>query len=101
MIIERLTFHAKYGMGDALVQVMREGMTVGMNAQLKARILTDVTGTMFRIILEVEHANIADFAAYETKTPAEYGSAEFQSWFAKMQPLVERGDRELLQTVDM
>ncbi|MCC7365199.1 MAG: hypothetical protein IT303_12595 [Dehalococcoidia bacterium] len=100
MIIERLTFQAKYGAGDALVQVLKEAMTLGINAEVNGRILTDVTGPMFRVILEVEHADIRGFADFESRAPAEeYGTAEFQEWFAKMLPLVDRGERELLQTV--
>lgn len=103
MIIERNVFYAKYGQGDALVDVIRE-FTNGIGQSLIAgptRLLVDSTGTMFRVIWETEHPDMKGLAQAEAKQRKTFGQKKFQEWFAKMQPLVERGERELLQTVDL
>ena len=52
MIVERTTFYAKYGQGDALVNVLREFANgVGKPYINSApRIFVDATGEMFRVI---------------------------------------------------
>lgn len=47
----------------------------------------------------IGHDDLAALARRQNSEQAGYGSQEFQDWFAKMQPLVERGERELLQVV--
>lgn len=103
MIVERLTFQAKYGQGDALVNLVREFNRIGAAKGLPTvpRVYVDRTGPMFTVIWDSEHA---DIAAYATATGTEtgmYSDAEFQTWFAKMIPLVERGERQLLETIDL
>ena len=101
MIIERLSFQAKYGMGDALVQVLRESRAMDQARNLHPRLLTDATGAMFRVILETEHDDMQALARAGLDNAANFATQEFQDWFARMQPLVERGERELLQVVDL
>jgi hypothetical protein len=103
MIIERNTFQAKYGQGDALVQVIRE-WAKGPARKLTpgaVRVCTDVTGAMFTVIWDMEHRDMAELAATEAKLGEYFGTPEFQTWFARMQPLIERGERQLLTQVDL
>lgn len=98
MIVERLVFHAKYGKGDELVAIGKEADKLFAGAGMPpARILTDYTGTMFRMIIETEYPDVATWARLDEKAMQAPG---FGAWFARMQPLVERGERELLRVVD-
>lgn len=102
MLIERMTFIAKYGKGDALLESMRDFNRL-FGAQLGApgRMATDRTGRMFRITWDIEHADLAAWAAATATERAIFATQEFGNWFAKMEPLVESGERELLETVDL
>jgi hypothetical protein len=103
VIVERNVFYAKYGQGDALVDVIREFVNgVGQSMVTgPTRVLVDGTGTMFRVIWEMEYPDMKALAQAEAKQRKSYGQKKMQDWFAQMQPLVERGERELLQTVDL
>lgn len=105
MIIERLTFHVKYGQGDALLGVIREfskkfaSELTGSNNGF--RVCTDQTGPMFTVVWDTEFRDIASWAEFEVRSQSIFAREDWQAWFAKMQPLVERGERQLLSVVDM
>ncbi|MBI5948648.1 MAG: hypothetical protein HY875_10975 [Chloroflexi bacterium] len=99
MIVERQVFYAKYGKGDALVNVFKRLPTIMSAAQLgfsEQRILTDMTGTMFRVIVELTWK---DAASWQTAMPKVFAQPNFAAWFAEMEPLVDRGETELLNVV--
>jgi hypothetical protein len=93
MLVVRNVFRAKYGMGDDLVQLFRDGMEMWPSAH-NFRILTDASGPFFTVVAEM---SFADFAEYEKSEQEEFSHAEFGAWFAKMVPLVETGHREFLR----
>ena len=95
MIVERLTFQAKYGHGDELVALIKAA-PIGSGPVPTSRLYTDITGTMFTVQLEVEHADLAAMAASEAEQRADYGRSDFQEWFAKMVAVTEKGERQLL-----
>jgi hypothetical protein len=94
MIVERLTFQAKYGHGDELVALMKEAPS-GSGPAIKGRIYTDATGPMFTVQFEMEYSDLAAFAASDMAQRADFGTSEFQQWFAKMVSVTERGERQL------
>jgi hypothetical protein len=97
MITERLTFRAKYGQGDTLVNLMKESFKVmPMPAGTSgARIYTDHTGPMFTVAVEFDHADIGAYAKASMSDTQEFGSKEFQEWFSKMVAVTELGERQL------
>jgi len=101
MIVERSTFYAKYGQGDALVELIREFVNGVGKPYTKGtpRVFVDATGAMFRVIWDWEYADLNELATIVAARNAAFSQPAVQAWFAKMQPLVERGERELLQTV--
>ncbi len=104
MLIERLTFQAKYGQGDALIGVIRDfskKFAGEFNGSAGFRVCTDQTGPMFTIIWDTEHRDLMSYADFETKSQSVFAREDWQAWFAKMQPLVERGERQLLSVVDL
>ena len=96
MIVERDVFQAKYGRGDELVEVIKDGQEMaakwGVSSQ---RILTDLTGPFFTVVWEVEYESLADFE----RTSEAFGDPEFEQWFARMPELIESGSRELFTIV--
>lgn len=101
MIVERLSFRAKYGRGDELVALMKAFTTdvapaIGAGAAAMKRIYTDHTGTMFTVQAEIEYADLKAYTDATLSETAQYGSAAFQQWFKKMMDCTERGERQLL-----
>jgi hypothetical protein len=100
MIVERLSFRAKYGHGDALANLFREpGMIDLMRQQGTGamRIYTDVTGPMFTIQVEQE---VPDFEAYARQMSGEqemFSTPFFQDWFGRMTEHCDLGERQLLR----
>ncbi len=93
MILVRNVFQAKYGRGDELVQLIKEGQAIlakhGMGRQ---RILTDLAGPFFTVVMEQEMESLA---AYE-QTREGFSDPDFGPWFARMTELVDSGSREFL-----
>jgi len=90
MLVVRNIFHAKYGMGDALVQLLKSDPEIWA-AGKNLRILTDASGPFFTVVSEF---SFDSFAAWEASQQQEFSLPQFGEWFAKMIPLVESGSRE-------
>ena len=99
MIVVRHTFQAKYGKGDALVDLAKEYRARPDTDD--GRILVDLSGTFFTVVIEQEFASLG---AYETQLEAQMADAAFAPWFAewfgRMSELVETGDRQYFRIVD-
>ncbi len=90
MILVRAVFQAKYGKGNDLVELFKEGQKSW--GELRAfRIYTDVSGPFFTVVTEEEQES---FAAWEENRGKIFSHPEFGDWFARMEPLVESGHRE-------
>ena len=78
---------------------MKEGVAIQkrLAAEGSARLLTDVTGRHYTLVLEVTLPNLA---VLETMAPRIFGHAEFQANYQKMVPLVESGHREIFTVVE-
>jgi hypothetical protein len=93
VIVVRNTNYARYGMGDALVQLTREMLaTLERDPRVSAvRVLTDVSGTAFTVESEFQVKSLADFEQVHAELTR--GNA-FAAWFARIQPLIDHGHRE-------
>ena len=60
------------------------------------RIYTDATGVMFTVQHESEYADLQAFAASQANEAEMFASQEFRDFFTRMVPLVEKGERQLL-----
>lgn len=102
MIVERLTFQAKYGQGDTLVALMDEMNQQARPAAVKTvRVYTDATGPMFTVQVEFEYGSLPEYAAAMGTEREEWATPEFQEWFAKMVACTERGERQLFNLVSV
>ena len=101
MIVIRNVFRLKYGKSREAVALMKESLAIQKRAlgdvNFSTRMLTDVTGPFYTMVLEV---TMPDLATFETHTPRLFGDKEFQAVMQKTMPLVESGYREVFTIVE-
>ena len=90
MMLVRGVFQAKYGKGGDLVALFKEASQKWPQGYAD-RILTDVSGRFFTVVVETKVDNLAD---WERRAAEIFAQPEFGDWFARMEPLVESGSRE-------
>lgn len=96
MIVVRGIFQAKYGKGDELVQMFKEGDEMWPSKRV-SRILTDLSGPFFTVVNEAEYESFADWEADAQKY---FGDPRFAAWFERMTTVVESGRREFYTLVE-
>jgi hypothetical protein len=108
MIVVRGVFQAKYGKGDELVQLFKEGNEMWPSKRV-SRLLTDLSGPFFTVVNEAEYDSFNDFvneAEYDSFNDWEadaqkyFGDPRFAAWFERMTTLVESGRREFFTLVE-
>ena len=62
----------------------------------QARVLTDFTGDAYRLVFEEGFNSLTD---YEISLTSSMRTAEWQEWYERFKPLVERSHREILKQV--
>jgi hypothetical protein len=99
MVLIRNVFRLKFGKAKEAVAIMKEGLAIQkrQGAPYTPRILTDITGPFYTIVLEL---TVASFAAFEAEAPRYMGDKEFQANYQKLTPLVESGYREVFTIVE-
>ena len=99
MIVVRNVFQLKYGKARAALAIMKDGVAIQkrLAADASARLLTDVTGRHYTLVLEL---TVPSLAALEATVPRIFGDQEFQANYQKMVPLVEFGHREIFTIVE-
>jgi hypothetical protein len=98
MIVVRNTFQLKFGKSSEAVAHWRKGWPMLQKAtNAKIRLLTDVTGQFYTLVMEMEFKSLAD---YEKGHSSVAGSAAWKSWYKKFSALVESGHREIFKVVD-
>ena len=99
MIVVRDIFQLKYGKARDAKQLLKEGMPIFKKyADFPMRILTDLVGPAYTLVMESEHESLA---AYETSLKSELGADEWHAWYQKYIPLVESSRREIFTIVDL
>ncbi|PYR50100.1 MAG: hypothetical protein DMF89_10265 [Acidobacteria bacterium] len=101
MIVIRNVFRLKFGKAREAVALMKEARAIEKRVmsgvEYSSRVLTDVTGPFYTLVLELTLANLATF---ESNGPRLFGDKEFQANSQKMAPLVESGYREIFTIVE-
>src|SRR5947207_6674887 len=101
MVIERLVWRSKFGQGDQVMAAFATWRTqFAQRDGLTARIMTDLTGPMFTVVVETEYRDLGHVAEHDAHLEAMYREAEFRQWFNSWQGAVESGSRELYTVVD-
>ncbi|MGQ0679328.1 MAG: hypothetical protein ACT4OM_06715 [Actinomycetota bacterium] len=94
MIVDRTILNCKWGHGDEVVAIFKEvfaPMQTASEGVKGGRVLTDLSGKFFRVIVETELENLA---AWEKWRAEMFQAPEFAETFAKTADLVESGSVE-------
>ena len=98
MIVVRNTFQLKFGKASEAIAHWRKGWPMlQKTTNAKIRLLTDVTGEFYTLVLEMEFKSLAE---YEKGHSSNAASAAWKNWYKKFTPLVESGSREIFKVID-
>jgi len=101
MIVIRNVFRLKFGKAREAVALMKEGRAIEKRVmsglEYSSRVLTDVTGPFYTLVLEV---TVPDLTTFESNAPRLFGDKDWQAHYQKMTPLVESGYREVFSIVE-
>lgn len=101
MIVIRNVFRVKFGKAREAVALFKEGIAiqkrVAAGANVPTRLLTDVTGPFYTVVLELTVPNLA---AFEAEAPRLMGDKDWQANYQKIAALVESGNREIFTQVE-
>ena len=98
MILVRNVFRLKFGKARDAKEAMKH--LIAINRRLgfaqETRVLTDVTGPFYTLVLEMSFPSMADLE----RGQATMSDAEWKDAYAKFVPLVESGHREIFSVVE-
>jgi hypothetical protein len=101
MIVVRNVFQLKFGKAREAIALIKQGVAIQKRAlagvDFSTRLLTDVTGSNYTLVLELTVPNLATF---ETSAPRLFGDKDWQANYQQMVPLVESGHREVFTIVE-
>ena len=99
MIIIRNVFRLKFGKAKEAVALFKEGIAIQrrLGVDLSHRLLTDLVGQYYTVVLELSVPNLT---AFETTFPKVMSDKEWQAHYQKLTPLVESGYREIFNVVE-
>jgi hypothetical protein len=101
MTVIRNVFRLKFGKAREAVALFKEGIAiqkrVGAGMDFSTRLLTDVTGPFYTVVLEL---SVPNMAAFESNAPRLMGDKDWQANYQKIAPLVESGYREIFTLVE-
>jgi len=101
MIVIRNVFQLKFGKAKEAVALIKEGLVIQKRAitgvDFSTRVLTDVTGPFYTLVLELTVPNMSSFESYAPKL---FGDKEWQAHYQKLGALVESGYREIFTVVE-
>lgn len=98
MIVVRDEFQLKFGVAREATSLFQEGMqfTRSSGAAGDVRLLTDLTGNYYRLVLE---STYDDLAAYENEMRTMMSDPQWKAWYARFIPLAQSGRREIFSLV--
>lgn len=95
MYVTRDIFHLKFGHFKEVKALMEEARQKQLMPEAKEqRVFTDFTGDAYRLILENGFDSLAD---YENAMASGMRQQEWQQWYERFKPHVERSSREILK----
>ena len=101
MVVIRNVFQLKFGKAREAIALFKEGVAIqkriGAGLSFSTRLLTDVTGPFYTVVLEITTPNLA---AFEENAPRLMGDKDWQANYQKIGPLVESGHRDIFTVVE-
>ena len=92
MILVRTIFHAKWGKADEVLQAMKEGVQTLTNSfPHKVRILSDLSGETYTLVVEAEHESLASWEQFRARM---WSSSQFREHASPGEGLIVSGSQE-------
>ncbi|GHF29297.1 hypothetical protein HNQ07_000880 [Deinococcus metalli] len=95
MIVVRNIFQLQFGKAKEGIPLLKE--MAALSPEGSVRILADVTGDFYTMVLEETAADLADV---EARARAEMSHPSWGALYARFTPLVMSGRREVFRTVE-
>ena len=94
MIVARDVFQLKFGAAREAVALWQEGVDFLRRSEAlrDARVLTDLTGDYYTLVLETSYDSLP---AYDGALRETMADPSWKEWYARFSPLVDHGRREL------
>jgi hypothetical protein len=103
MMVIRNVFRLKFGKAREAIALFKEGLAIqkrvgaGAGIDFPTRLLTDVTGPFYTVVLEL---TVPSLAAFEGAAPRLLGDKDWQANYQQIASLVESGSREIFTLVE-
>jgi hypothetical protein len=101
MIVVRNVFQLKFGKAREATALLKEGLEIQKKAlsgvEFSTRVLTDVTGPFYTLVLELTVPSLGTFESYAPKL---FADKDWQANYQKMSALVDSGYREVFSVVE-
>ncbi len=98
MILVRDIFQVKFGRMKEAKELWKEGARLSTApGASRPRVLTDLTGQYYTLVVESTHKDLAD---YEAASRRMMSQPDTGGWYQKFVPLVESGRREIFTVVE-
>jgi hypothetical protein len=101
MIVVRNVFQLKFGKAKEAVAIAKESVAIQKKVltgvEFSTRLLTDVTGPFYTLVLELTVPSLTTFESY---APRLFADKDWQANYQKMAPLVDSGYREVFNVVE-
>lgn len=97
MIVVRNVFNLKFGKAKEAKALLKDGFAIAKRLGMGPdRVLGDVTGTFYTVVLENAFPTLG---AFEESMAKGFGNQEWEAWYQKFVPLVDSGHREIFTVV--
>jgi len=99
MIVVRNVFRLKFGKSREAVALLKEGIAIQKRAgaDMQQRIMTDLVGTFYTLVLEL---TVSSMGELEANMPKVWADKDWQAYYQKFSALVESGYREIFTMVE-
>jgi len=98
MIVIRNIFQIRAGVMKQAVASAKQGQAfVAKSGFARSRLLTDVVGDFYTLVLETECASLQEF---ESGLGQSFGSDEWQTWYRDFTQYIQSGRREIMNIVE-
>ena len=96
MIVVRNVFRLKFGKAKDAKTILSDIMEINKKLGVTFRVLTDITGVSYTLVLETTHESLSDF---ENQLKSVFASKDYQESYQKFIPLVDSACREIFTIV--
>jgi hypothetical protein len=97
MIVVRDVFQLKFGAARPVKALMQESRKIMGDAAKNSRVLFDLVGPAYTMVLETSYQNLSEF---ESQLSSTLNKDEWAAWYQKFIPHVNSSYREIFSVVE-